>query len=208
MSCFVTFAGLKIKKMRRIFFVFMMMAVPLAGGGCTSVLRDDPQIVASPDKVSLMLAQAADKASVALETLAAVEYARTPSASVGPIENAPPELRRAMTLSWVGPVEPLTKMMADRAGYGYMTLGAEPPVPMVVSVNVENTPIIDILRSVGLQMGTRANLRVDSENKVIEVQYGPGMDSAEAALSAPDLDDSEDYSGSADEEYEEDYSSE
>ena len=32
-----------------------------------------PQLVAQPDKVSMMLAQAADRASNALETLAAVE---------------------------------------------------------------------------------------------------------------------------------------
>ncbi len=133
---------------------------------------EDPQMVASPDKVSMMLAQAADRASNALETLAAVEQKRTPSASIAPIPNAPPELRRAVTVNYVGPVNQITKLMADRAGYSFVSLGAVPPVPVVVSVNVENKPVIDILRSIGLQLGTRADVRVDSERRTVEIQYG------------------------------------
>lgn len=73
------------------------------------VRNDNPQLVASPDKVSLMLANAADRASVALETLAAVEQARSPDIAVAPITNAPAELKRAVTVNWVGPVEPVAK---------------------------------------------------------------------------------------------------
>ncbi len=133
---------------------------------------EDPQLVASPDKVSMMLAQAADRASNALETLAAVEQKRTPSASIAPIPNAPPELRRAVTVNYVGPVAQITKLMADRAGYRFIPLGAEPAVPLVVSVNVENKPVIDILRTIGLQLGTRADIRVDSERRTVELQFG------------------------------------
>ena len=85
--------------------------------GCTKPIRSNPQVAAQPDKVSAMLADAADRASVALETLAAVEQARTPAIAVGPIENAPSELERAITVNWVGPVEPIARKLADRAGY-------------------------------------------------------------------------------------------
>lgn len=132
-----------------------------------------PQIVASPDKASMLLAQAADRASVALETLAAVEQSRTPDIAVAPIADAPPELRRAMTVNWVGPVEPLAKTLADRAGYGFSTVGEAPPVDIVVSVDAENRPVIDILRSVGLQLGQRADLKVDGTRRIIEVHYVP-----------------------------------
>ena len=145
--------------------------------GCTpgnSIESDRrPQLVASPDKATMMLAEAADKASSAIETLAAVEQARTPKASVTPIANVPPRLGRAMTISWVGPVEPVTKQLADRAGYNFLSVGSPPPVPIVVSLDVENQPVIDILRSLGLQLGPRADLKVDANREVVEIHYAP-----------------------------------
>lgn len=133
----------------------------------------DPQLVAQPDKVSMMLAQAADRASTALEDLAAVEQKRTPAASVAAISDAPIELRRAVTINWVGPVDQITKMLADRAGYQFVKLGAEPATPVVVSVAATNEPVIEILRSVGLQLGARANVHVNSANKIVELSYSP-----------------------------------
>lgn len=140
---------------------------------CTTGKSVEPQLVASPDSVSLMLAEAAGKASTALETLAAVEQVRTPGAEVGSIPNVPPELRRAVTISWTGPAEPLVKKMADRAGYAFMTIGNPSPVPLVVSVDVENRPVMDIMRDVGLQMGSRADLKVDASRRLVEIRYAP-----------------------------------
>lgn len=139
---------------------------------CAEKMRD-PQLVASPDKVSLMLAEAADKASTALETLAAVEQARSPGIAVEPIPNAPKELRRALTVSWIGPAEQIAKRLADRASYGFVAVGAEPPIPLIVNINATNQPVIDILRDIGLQLGTRADIRVDSTRRVVELHYPP-----------------------------------
>ncbi len=140
---------------------------------CSHPPRRDPQVVTSADKVSLMLADAADRASNALETLAAVEQNRSPGVAVDPINDAPVELRRAVTVTWAGPVEQLTKRLADRASYNFMTIGDPPPVPLVVNVDVENRPVIDVLRDVGLQLGLRADLKVDSPRRMVEIRYTP-----------------------------------
>ena len=132
-----------------------------------------PQMVAAPDSVSAMLAEAADRASLSLEKLAAVEYSRSPGVNVGPAGNAPPELARAVTVNWVGPVEPITKSMADRASYKFRTVGAAPPNALVVSIDIENRPVIEVLRDIGLQLGMRADIKVDSQNRVVELQYAP-----------------------------------
>lgn len=134
---------------------------------------DSPQLVAAPDSVSAMLADAADRSSAALETLAAVEHARSPGVAVSNINNAPSELRRAITVNWVGPVEPITKTLADRAGYNFLTIGHAPPVPIVVSLDIENRPVIDVLRDLGLQLGLRADIKVDAERRVVEIHYAP-----------------------------------
>lgn len=133
----------------------------------------DPQLVAAPDRVSALLAESADKASNALQTLAAIEQSRAPAANVSRLENAPVELRRAVTVSWVGPVDQITKTLADRASYTFEVLGDKPPVPVVVNVDVTNKPIIDVLRDIGLQLGSRANVRVDSTRRVVELHYAP-----------------------------------
>lgn len=138
-----------------------------------STHKRDPQVVANPDKVSLMLAEAADKASTALQTLAAVEQSRAPSVSVQPIHNAPPELMRAMTITWYGPAEQLVKKLANRASYTFIAVGDKPPVPLTVNMDVENQPVIDILRDVGLQLGVRADVKVDSTRRMVELHYAP-----------------------------------
>ncbi len=160
-----------------IFCVLFSIFIVTGCGSITKSTRSSdfsastPQLVASPDSVSAMLADAADRASKALETLAAVEYSKTSDISIAPISNAPVELRRAITVNWVGPVEIITKKMADRAGYRFVVLGAHPPVPTVVSINVENKPVIDVLRDIGLQLGLRGNVNVDSVLRIVEIYY-------------------------------------
>jgi len=156
---------------------FLCAGVLMVGlAACSSgrvIESDHPNLVAAPDKVSMMLADAADRASIALETLAAVEQSRSPEVSVAPIENAPAELRRAVTVNWVGPIEPITQKMANRAGYAFQTIGTPPPVPLVVSVDVENMPVIDVMRSLGLQLGVRGDVRVDGRRRMVEIHYSP-----------------------------------
>lgn len=152
---------------------FSLICALSACSGNKVIKGENPQLVASPDKVSAMLAQAADRASVALETLAAVEQHRSPEVSVSPIENAPSELRRAISVNWVGPVEPIAVKLANRAGYAFQTIGTPPPVPVVVSVDVQNKPVIDVLRSIGLQLGVRGDVRVDGRRKMVEIHYAP-----------------------------------
>ncbi len=132
---------------------------------------DQPQVVADPDKVSAQLAQAADKASTALQTLATIEQTRTPNASTAPFDNVPVELRRAITINWVGPVESVTKTVANRASYGFSVLGEGPATDKIVNLDIENKPIIDVLRAIGLQLGTAADIVVDANSRTVELQY-------------------------------------
>lgn len=185
LGCFrgVFWAFEKLKSMTKAVGHCVLMGAALLMAACTPmtfgefgqnrVEPRDPQVVASPDKVSLMLAESADKAANALQTLAAVEQAQSPGVRVPPISDAPPELARAITINWIGPAEQLGKALADRASYGFLTLGDAPPVPLTVNIDAVNQPIIDVLRDLGLQMGERATLRVDSSRRVIELHYAP-----------------------------------
>lgn len=163
------------RKMFR-FSCVILSVLALGVSACSSVDKhsnNEPQVVAAPDTVTAMLATAADRASNALETLAAIESTRTPATNVGPVGQAPAELRRAITVNWIGPVEPITSTLAERAGYEFLSIGTPPPVPVVVSVDVENRPVIDVLRDIGLQLGVRGDVKVDGQRRVVEIHYPP-----------------------------------
>ncbi|MGH1378539.1 MAG: DotD/TraH family lipoprotein [Alphaproteobacteria bacterium] len=166
--------------MYRKFLIFPLLFGLTFTSGCTTssstqskFSSGSPQIVASPDTVSSMLASSADRASVALETLAAVEKARTPASAMSPIGDVPTELRRTITVNWVGPIEPIAKTLADRAGYGFLVLGGEPAIQPVVSIDAENTRVVDVLRDIGLQLGMRGDIKVDAQTRMVEIYYTP-----------------------------------
>ena len=166
------------KQQKRVKILVMLIGMGAFLSACShfptySAQKRDPQVLANPDKVSLMLAEAADKAANSLEALAAVEQSRAPGIAVEPIHNAPSELMRAMTLTWYGPVEGLLKRLSDRASYSFIAVGDKPPVPLTVNVDVENQPVIDTLRDVGLQLGVRADVKVDSTRRMVELHYAP-----------------------------------
>ncbi len=130
-----------------------------------------PQMVAEPSSVELMLADAADRATRALETLAAMESTKMPVKPVAIVPNAPVELQRAVTFDWVGPVEPLVEDLTRKAGYRYAIIGNAPSLPITVSLNIQNKPLINVFRDIGVQMGARADLKVDAQARIIEIQY-------------------------------------
>lgn len=152
---------------------FLFILALAACSSSESELRRNPQLVASPDKVSAMLAEAATRASRSLETLAAVEQERGPAVAAPQIGYAPKELRTPVTVRWIGPVGPITESLANKARYNFTTVGKAPATPVVVSVDVEAVSIIEVLRSIGLQLGDRADVRVNSDTKTVELHYAP-----------------------------------
>lgn len=155
--------------MRHKFFLFPLLAAGLLSA-CAQY-KVDQQLVAEPDPVALRLSAAVDKASAALQTLAAVEQARTPSASLQMPPSAPVELRRIVSVDWTGPVEPIVRTMADRAGYQLRVNGDKPQAPLVVSIMAREKSVIEVLRDIGLQAGQRADIVVDPSRKLVEVNY-------------------------------------
>jgi defect-in-organelle-trafficking protein DotD len=161
-------------KHKRLFPRFLACGLMMATlSACHYLPERDPQVVTSPDKVSLMLAQAADKASNSLQTLAAIEQQKSPGVAVEPIRNAPEELARAITVTWVGTPEPILRKLADRASYSFVTIGNRPPTPLVVNVDVQNKPVVEVLRDIGLQLGVRSDVKVDADRRIIELHYAP-----------------------------------
>ncbi|MDE1900602.1 MAG: DotD/TraH family lipoprotein [Alphaproteobacteria bacterium] len=130
-------------------------------------------VATQPDIVSVKLAQAAAKASKALDEISNIEQQKNPG--VPPVQddysNVPPNLMQPVSVRWSGPIEQIARTLADRAGMRFRVKGREPAAPLIVNVDAYQEPIIHILRDVGLQAGTRADLDIDSSAGVVEVRY-------------------------------------
>lgn len=159
--------------MNRNFFVAVGVSLSLLLGACVPVAKVDQQLVATPDPVALRLASAVDRAAAALQTLASVEQARNPGVAVQAAPYAPQELRRTVSVNWVGPIEPIVQKLADRAGYKMQVNGDVPPVPVIVSLSVVEKSVVETLRDVGLQAGQRADIAVDPKRRIVELNYAP-----------------------------------
>ena len=139
--------------------------------GACSYRLPERQVVAESDHVTLRLAEAADRAAQALETLSAIENQRTPARVEPLIDDVPAELRRSLSVKWAGPISPLTEAVAARIGYRFLTSGNTPAIPVIVTVDARQTPAVNLLRDIGYQMGRRGELIVDPASKTIEVVY-------------------------------------
>ncbi len=75
------------------------------------------------------------------------------------------------SIDWSGPVEPLLKQIAYAADYRLRVLGTPPAIPILVTMNVKNSLLGDILRDTGYQCGRRASVFVFPDSRVIELRY-------------------------------------
>ena len=77
------------------------------------------------------------------------------------------------SLSWTGPIEQITRTLAEMAGLIYQTSGKEPPLPIIVQVDAHQQPVGKILQDIGLQAGRRADIIVDTLNRTLDLRYAP-----------------------------------
>lgn len=131
-------------------------------------------VATEPDLVSTRIAQSAEKAAKALDTISGIEQMRAPPMPApADYSSAPPALAQLITVKWSGPIEQLAQTLAQRAGMSFQTVGGRPGVPLLVTVDVYQKPLIEVLHDLGLQAGRRADLAVNSSNNTIEIRYAP-----------------------------------
>ncbi len=123
-------------------------------------------------KTQNTLAEASYSVSRSIVDLAESEQAAHPDAAVEP----PPSpasygMGGLSTIDWSGPIEPLLRQIANASNYRVVTLGTQPAIPVLVTINARNAMLGDILRDVGYQCGKRATVLVFPGSRVIELRY-------------------------------------
>jgi defect-in-organelle-trafficking protein DotD len=150
--------------------ILLLAAVALVAG-CDQSSGGLKPVATEPDIVTIKLAQAADKASQALDDIAGIDQQRNPTPPVEDYSNVPPNLMQPISIRWSGLIESITQTLAEHAGMRFHVKGAQPAAPLTVNVDVYQQPIIHVLRDIGLQAGSRADLAVDANNGTVELRY-------------------------------------
>ena len=134
----------------------------------------DEEAAAPPDETGRALARSAAIAAAAFGDLAAVEAARFPSAAPPSLpERLPAALAARVELSWTGPLEGATALLAARAGYAHEVVGAAPARAVTVALAGGPRRAIEWLREAGWQAGRRALVEVDARRRRVRVVYPP-----------------------------------
>ncbi len=156
------------------FFSRTLLLLLVGLASCTSTVTSTVPVATEPDLVGTRIAQAAEKAAQALDALSGIEQQRTPLVAQNEDFSAAPEnLTQPITVRWSGPIEQISQTLATRAGLRYTSRGQQPPVPITVTVDVYQQPLIEVLRNIGLQAGRRADLHLDGHASVLEIRYAP-----------------------------------
>lgn len=159
--------------------IILSIAAGLLVAACQTQNGEKPRTGADPASppplvVESALTKSAHRVSESLHRLSMIEQSRHPVQPTGSVfsPDMPPELGVPVTLSWAGPAEIATSVVAGQIGWAYRTIGNRPSTPVIVSFDAKAQHAVDVLRDIGLQsVKSGAAVILDAENRVIEFQF-------------------------------------
>lgn len=150
----------------------MLCLIVVALNACTSVTSKRPPYNDPSDDASIKLAEAANSVSDSMLQMAKTEKILTPpqADNVLTIPNTN-NLNAHASVDWSGPIQEVTKRIAEAANYNLRVLGTEPAIPVLVSINLKDYSLGDILRYIDYQAANKASIHVYPNSKVVELRY-------------------------------------
>lgn len=83
----------------------------------------------------------------------------------------PVGLERRVSMTWDGPVMPLIAQLSNMVDYEVRIPNEIAPIPAIVSLNVKEETIINVLRRIDAQVGNMVDIDIYDQSKIIEVKY-------------------------------------
>lgn len=154
------------KKLLLLFLATALLA------GCASTTYKKPPYNNPSDDASIKLAEAASSVSDSMLQMVRVEKVITPPSKDNTltIPNAY-NLQARASVDWSGPIEELTARIAKAAHFRLRVLGKAPAIPVLISLNVQDESLAEILRNIDYQAGRKAFIHVYPNSQVVELRY-------------------------------------
>lgn len=156
--------------MKNKFIVFFWTAILITG--CATHNYRKPPYNAPSDDASIKLAEAANAVSDSMLQMARTEKVLTPpnQDNILTIPSAYP-LQTHASVDWSGPIAEVTARVAKAAHYRMRILGQAPAIPILISLNMHDKSLAEILRNIDYQAGPKAFIHVYPNSQVVELRY-------------------------------------
>lgn len=150
----------------------MLLTSILLASCKTGVLFKKPPVNNPSDDATIKLAEAAVSVSDSMHEMARVEKVILPPSKDNTltIPNAY-NLQARASVDWSGPIEELTARIAKSAHFRLRVLGKAPSIPVLISMNVKDQSLAEILRDIDYQAGVKAYIHVYPNSQVVELRY-------------------------------------
>lgn len=150
----------------------MVFAFLLSACSSGAINYKKPPYNEPSDDASIKLAEAANSVSDSMHKMARIEKVVTPN-NVNNMQRIPNayNLQTRASVDWSGPIGELTARIAKAAHYRLHVLGQPPSIPVLISLDVNNHSLAEILRDIDYQAGQKAFIHVYPNNQVIELRY-------------------------------------
>jgi len=149
--------------------VFLLSVLLCTGCQISPPPESDPITSVDPDEQLVSVAESVERS---LRTLADAQEERLNTAiNTAPLVTREGGMGGAVDIDWSGPIGPLVQKVADMSQYHVKVFGAEPEIPIVVSITGKQRIVADVLKDAGLQAGKRAQVIVFPTSRVIELRY-------------------------------------
>ncbi|WP_419419299.1 type IVB secretion system lipoprotein DotD [Legionella sp. D16C41] len=159
-------------QLRKMSIVLLLGCLSLLSGCRGGVALMKPPINEPSDDATIKLAEAASSISDSMLEMARVEKVILPTKKDNTLTiPSTYNLQAKASVDWSGPIEELIARLALAAHYRIRVLGKEPAVPILVSVNVKDQSLAEILRNIDYQAGQKAYLHVYPNSQVVELRY-------------------------------------
>ena len=150
----------------------MLMTAILITGCASGVIYKKPPSNNPSDDASIKLAEAANSVSDSMIDMARVEKIITPpnKDNTLTIPNAY-NLQTRASVDWSGPIAEVTNRVARAAHFRLRVLGPTPAVPRLISLDLKDQSLAEILRNIDYQAGKKAYIHVYPNSQVVELRY-------------------------------------
>ena len=152
--------------------LLMVLTSLLTACASGNIIYKKPPYNEPSDDASIKLAEAANSVSDSMYKMTRIEKVVTPenANNAQRIPNAV-NLQAHASVDWSGPIGELTERIAKAAHYRLTVLGQPPSVPVLISLDVNDHSLTEILRDIDYQAGKKAFIHVYPNQQVIELRY-------------------------------------
>ncbi len=152
--------------------LIIMFNICLLCSGCSATFFKKPPQNAPADDASIKLAEAANSVSDSMLEMAKIEKVILPahadnSRAIPNVQN----LQTRASVDWSGPISELTHQIAQAANYRLRVIGTSPAIPVLVSLNIKDQSLAEILQNIDYQAGKKATIHVYPNAHVVELRY-------------------------------------